>query len=75
MLIGPCGVSNVLGFEKLTILLTGASGFVGDALLRRLQRDDCDVLVWLWFVLRLPAWRVVLPTVFVEEGLRRTMAV
>ena len=55
MLIGPCGVSNVLEFEKLTILLTGASGFVGDALLRRLQRDDCDVMVRLWLVRRLPA--------------------
>lgn len=73
MLIGPCGVSNVLGFEKLTILLTGASGFVGDVLLWRLQRDDCDVMA----LVSAPTTRLagVLPTVFVEEGLRRTMAV
>lgn len=29
----------------MTILLTGASGFVGSALLQRLQQDDCDVTV------------------------------
>lgn len=59
MSIGPCGANSAWG-DNLKILLTGANGFVGAALLQRLQEDGCDVAVIVRSLV--PNWSGAVPT-------------